>query len=442
MKNNHKQAFTIAEALITFSLIGIIFVLGVKSINIRPNNNYNKLYWQAFNTLYQASKAYQSEWAAKSIENCTCNYDPDQMDCYRAECWRNSTIEHKCSACKNQERNYLGGTKNIDRKFPGFLFDESISNALAGRGQDEEFCEKLISRINTFPSGRCKSFISVANPAVIKNSNSQGGKKFTEAFTYATENEDGTFEQIYNEGGISPSFIALNGQKFYISSVVTANSPKALGTAWNNFGKQERESYRFVVVDLNGDSKPNSQFKTNSMDPDTVLFAITSMGDVIPLGLPEFTKTYINASVYYPNDLNDDGTRMYPDIKSKPMTLWEAKSYAWSNETCGGGSNQLPYGSAVSDNEPLSQSAKFYAVAAYCKGNTKNCANKNARKTAIYADSLFTNLVLQFLFKAENSTELYPYLTQSECIYNSKENGCEAITSVSETPTCAIDFEH
>ena len=438
---NTRFAFTIAEALMTFVLMGAIFVVTVGNINFKPVNNYTKLYWQAFNTLYQASKSVHQEWEAESVEKCpSCNNNSNQATCYRSECWRNSTVQN-CPNCAGQERTYLGGTSNIDRDFPGFLYNHNINNALAGRGQDKEFCKKLTEKINTLPSGKCESFISVANPYTITNDNKTGGKNFLEAFSYALENSDGTYEQVYADGGISPSFVALNGQKFYISSVVTANTPEMLGSAWAHFSHKNRESYRFVVVDLNGDSKPNTQFIKNSKNPDIVLFAINSMGDVIPLGLPEFSRSYINAVVYYPNDLNDDGSRMYPNIKSEPVTLWYAKSLAFGNETCGGGANPLPYGSAVSSIEPFSQSAKFYAVATTCKNNVKGCSNKNAGENEIYADELFVHLVMQFLFKEENSTDLYPYLTKSECVYNSAENGCTPIYSESEAPPCAIDIK-
>lgn len=437
-----KKAFTIAEALVTFTLMGTIFVITISNLNISATDNYTKLYWQAFNTLYQASKSVYQDWQKEVSETClSCVLDCNLNTCYKASCWRGNKSEY---GCDEQERLYLGGTTNIGRDFPGFLFNNNINNALAGRGQDEKFCEKLTGKINSFPASRCKSFISIANPNKLENDGSKNkGVNFLNAFSYAIDKGGGVYEPVNEKGGISPSFIALNGQRFYISSVVTANSPKALGTAWTNFEHPTRESYRFVVVDLNGDSKPNSQFQTGFKNPDIVLFAINSVGDVIPLGLPEFSKSYMNVVVYHPNDLKEDGTRMYPKIKSDPSTLWYAKGYAFGNETCGGAAQPLPYGSAVSSVEPFSQSAKFYATATHCsKNGIAACADRNVAEDGVYADTLFTHLVMQFLYRKEDSAELYPYLKKSECVKNSAENGCTTIQNDNEAPACAIDIVH
>ena len=439
-KMNKKKkiiGFTIAEALVSFTLMGIIFVASIS--NIRRNENYHKLYWQAFNTLYQASKSIHEEWEGAN-SSCSCSTSKSSLNnCYKASCWRNSNVVN-CTGCERQEREFPGGTTNIDRDFPGFLYNNSIYDALSARGQDKAFCEKFVEKINTLPTGRCASFISVADPKVVTNNSSNGGKNFFKAFTFAELQDDGTYKRNDMEG-ISPSFTALNGQQFYISSVVSANTSKELGSTWIDFLHTSRESYRFVVVDLNGNSPPNSQFVTGTKNPDLVLFAINSMGEVIPLGLPEFSKTYINAVVYYPKDLNSDGSPMYPKQKSDPMTLWDAKAHAFGNES---GSAIQPYSRAISSTEPLSQSSKFYATALWCQGKASTCNNRNVKADGVYADDLFVNLVLQFLFKSENSTEIYPYLTNSAKVVLSTKNGCSLITrdDPNNAPTCAIDFEH
>ena len=133
---------------------------------------------------------------------------------------------------------------------------------------------------------------------------------------------------------------------------------------------------------------------------------------------------------------------MYPNIKSEPMLLWNAKKVAFGNDICGGATAPLPYGAAVASVEPFSQSSRFYAVATACKGNVSACADKDVAADGIYADKLFVHLVMQFLFKKEGSTDLYPFLTERECIKNSAENGCEPINSEGGTPSCAIDIEH
>ena len=442
MRKVSKFAFTIAEALITVFLIGVIFVLTTNTINITYKDNYNKLYWQAFNTLYQSSKSLYNDWKYEAEKSCPsgCNNNADEQTCYLAQCWRNSQVSEECVNCQGQERQYLGGTKNMDRDFPGFLYNHNMINALIGYGEDKSFCEKLSAKINVYPAKKCESFISVANPRSISDNNETGGQNFLNAFSYAIEKDDGSWEQV-NDGGISPSFIALNGQRFYISSVVSANTSVKLGEVWEKFAHPSRESYRFVVVDINGDSKPNSQFKTGSRNPDIVLFAINSTGDVIPLGLPEFSQAYINAEVYYPNDLHEDGTRLYEVKSQEPMSLWNAKFWAFGQSD--DGSTNAPYRRTISQFEPLSQSSKLYATAFACKDNAKACGNKDVASDGIYADRLFVHLVLQFLYKEENSRETY--LSENEDYQNRQDavkNGCTSASAESDQLPCAIDFMH
>ena len=241
-----------------------------------------------------------------------------------------------------------------------------------------------------------------------------GGVEFKKAFATDSRNE------------IEPSFIAANGQRFYISSTVTANLMHQVAG-----NEAQRKTYRFVVVDLNGAAGPNSQFKTGGKFPDLVLFAITTKGDVIPLGLPEFYKTYINAIVQYPEFLNKrdphDSTKFLRNLQreSDYMTLSDAKKHAW-----GPGIGQVDgviYSQAYSADEPLSYSSLFYYNANMCKGGNNKCVSSGANDT--YVDDLYSQIVMQFLytepFEKSGNAQVLPQLTTSTTpVPVAEEKGC------------------
>lgn len=438
MKKNKYVAFTIAEAIVSFILIGMLFVLTLTGLNRKTD--YHILYLQAFNTLYQASKTAYSEWSTNT--KCSCNKNENERDiCGLSKCWRNSKYTEN-NAAKEQERTYEYGTKYIDRDWPGFLYGNNPDGVYISSINNTDFCEILTKYINTYSGNKCQNFIyeidnKDANP-------DENAVKFYDLF----KTND-------NKKGLSPTFTASNGQQFYISDVVTANFKKDDAESFNHLS---RESYRLVVVDLNGKSSPNSQFKKKSSNPDLVLFAITSLGDVIPLGLPEFTKEYINAAIYYPNYTTEDGSRKHP-VKSETMTLWKAKQKAWGYSKADANSISM---SPVSVHEPLSQSAKLYKIAEQCRG--KKCSNQvctgkytdknnNTRNIKVtctdsttkerYADNLLVELILQFMYSKEGKFNEENNAMYSMDINNfvDSEHDCITVKKESDSPTCGIDFE-
>lgn len=443
LKRNKVYAFSIMEVLISFILIGIIFIATIVGFN--KKEHYDKLYWQAFNTLFQASKSIQADWQGEvNDDKCTCSTNPDADEtCYKPACWRNSKIKNE--ACRGLETGYLKGTKNIERDFPGFLYNHDMVDALIGQGQDREFCLKFTEKINTAPGSKCESFISATDENLAGVNSSKGGVNFYNVFSSVNQYDEDTKDKT-GGGGILPSFTAANGQQFYISSPVTANF-SIVGepddhTDWSSYEHIARESYRFVVVDLNGKSAPNTQFKLKNKNPDLVLFIINALGDVIPLGLPEFSREYLNAVVYYPTDLNPDGTLKYPNVKSEPMSLWKAKKYAWGMEK-ENDTNKPPYRSPISESEPLSISSKIYATAVLCQGKS-SCSQSDVKAGGRYADDLFVNLVLQFIYSKEGSADFYPEIASGDTDNTkpSTENGCKEVSQKGDIPVCTIDFEH
>ena len=95
-------------------------------------------------------------------------------------------------------------------------------------------------------------------------------------------------------------FITHNGMKFYISPRV---------------GNVETDgvSFHLIFVDINGNKKPNSALyvpgtEANSFrvtDPDIFAFAALPFGRVTPIGIPEYEKRYMTATVVYKNETQE-----------------------------------------------------------------------------------------------------------------------------------------
>ncbi|MBQ7286993.1 MAG: hypothetical protein IJW73_04450 [Candidatus Gastranaerophilales bacterium] len=438
MKKNHKfgirKAFTLFEALVCFAIMGAVFASTLTQIKI--NDKYQKLYWVAFDTLLQASKNASSAFTGNI--GCRCSQYTGLVDgcdennacvCWHPDCWNLTWTsqydptrpENDYSTGYRLEQYHAGGTPH-HREWPGFLYGNEGAGDYDGTGTDYAFCKLITSKINTLlPIGECRSFISGVNNKTIKAK----GVNFYQAFCTSGDKD---IPCVGHE--IEPTFVAANGQRFYISSVLTANAND------NVFGPiYERHAYRFVVVDLNGSAGPNTQFKTSIRYPDIVLFAIDSSGNVIPLGLPEFYQNYIQAVVQYDEytnkiDPNDPTKYLKNDIiQSQPMSLWDAKKRAWGPQKGHAGNSM--YGQGFSKNEPLSTSSIFYFNANRCRET--NCVTNTRNST--YADDLYVHLVMQFLYSAEGSSEVPKWLYDSTDLGVDSERGCTTGES-----TCKIEF--
>ena len=361
--NLKEKAFTVAEIIVCFAIMALIFTATIT--NVVRNDNYYKLYWTAFDTLFQAAHNAQAQFSgllpATDVGSNAAEVCKDEGHHYTKECW---SYEYKEEGSTGPgvrlETLWPGGTEHT-RAYPDFLYGDPFLNTYDGTGTDTPFCQLLTAQLNTiFSANECKSFISSVNTNLYSSSNvKKKGAEFLKAFA-SDETKDSNIEEI------EPSFVAANGQRFYISSVVTANSMhKAFGE------EKQRKSYRFVVVDLNGSAGPNSQFRTHSKLPDLVLFAITANGDVIPLGLPEYMKSYINAIVQYPEFLNKkdpkDPTKFLRNtvLESDTMTLFDAKRHAWGPKA-GANDPGIIYSQGYSEDEPMSYSSVFYFNANSC----------------------------------------------------------------------------
>lgn len=132
-------------------------------------------------------------------------------------------------------------------------------------------------------------------------------------------------------------FRASNGTKFYISSIKDASVCSELDSS-SNCSAYETVKYFIVYVDLNGDNHPNkldrifhkngSNFEYDDLVlPDIVPFAVTTRGEVVPMGYPVIEKSYLTSRVKYPADLNNLDDKNYSDS----ITFYEAFHRAWGN---------------------------------------------------------------------------------------------------------------
>lgn len=477
-----KKAFTIVELIVCMLIIGVLSVIMLNVSTKKSANQYAKLYNTAYDTLVQAvGNAYLDWTPEKNIpQNKTaldyCGLIATQEYFWSKSCWEiyTATVPSspnitKCpkmgknSICFNynkkyyilkndkgatDESYYYSGILGFPRKYPSYLMGKRhnsgdyIGGRYDGWGTDEAFCKDLVQYINTIDSKNdCKSFITGFNNSKLDLKKGHGFHKIFCAATppqngQAVNRDDNCNESAKNS--ILPSFIAANGQKFYISGLTSANFP--IMANGSDEALRERRYYRFVAVDLNGDSGPNRQYakgakfpwtleagatavEDSGSYPDIVLFALTDNGQVIPLGLPEFTTVYATAKVYFPEFLdkvNADGTFVRNSLTvSDTMDLYSAKLMAWSDN--GANAPNLLFGQSVDEHNPLSLAEMFYWVALNC--GTKGCGDPNGKNNAkpkgimeygigregtsdsakipLYADRLMSNLVRQFIFKEQ-----------------------------------------
>ena len=132
----------------------------------------------------------------------------------------------------------------------------------------------------------------------------------------------------------NPHFIAANGMKFWIGHITF---PNGAGNSKNTYATLRNEQnniestvrYYVVIVDLNGDMRPNRIESADSNDTkigDIVAFAVTDTNQVVPLGRPEIDRRYLSARVVYNVNLDDNSSE---NSTSNSLTYFQAKRFAW-----------------------------------------------------------------------------------------------------------------
>lgn len=141
----------------------------------------------------------------------------------------------------------------------------------------EGLCNRLKEFVNTAPNqGNCK--------ATEINDNSNNGDQFDDKHI---------------------KFVASNSFRYYITGLKhidcansnsSSNKQLCAGTTSNNV------DYFVVYVDINGEKKPNrvGMNPNDEIYPDIVPFAVTTMGEVAPMGYPIYSPIYLTAKIKYP----------------------------------------------------------------------------------------------------------------------------------------------
>lgn len=424
-----KKAFNLAEILLVLAIIGTISILSLQVIR-KSNDDYRRMYYTAYNTLVQAAGNAALEWNP----TCSCSDFENRSDdmllgtCWADACWKH--FEYKNGTAGNSVN--LG----VRRDYPGFLMGSYTKGSFTGYATDSNFCKTLTSKLNTINETiECQYFI---NAYALNNKSNQRidyskGNEFLDTFCskQMTKPSEYTNETINKcETEIQPSFITANGQRFYISKLLSTNANLQRYPDTNGNPKINREFFRLVAVDLNGINGPNTQLtRASGKLPDIVLFAIRSDGTVVPLGLPEINRNYAGAIVQYPEFLRkiDSATgtiERNTTTQSGSTTIFAAKALAWGFETGKGIdiNTDTAYGQVFSEMEPLSYSTLLYQMSSLCRpieaggsGSSSTCPTNR------YTDELLARLVTQFLYNKKGSSETIPLNSEPDA---DTDHGC------------------
>ena len=407
-----KKAFNLTEVLLVLAIIATISIISLPSIK-SSSDDYRGMYYTAYNALVQAVGNAALEWNP----NCTCtefeNLNEEMLHetCWTKACWDRFEEDSKGNSAD------LG----IAREYPGFLMGDPTIGNFDGYATDSYFCKTLTSKLNTInETTECQYFI---NAYANKNKDGEDldystGIDFKTAFCnrHVTRPSEYDFDNVEKcEYEIQPSFITANGQRFYISKLLSTNADSR--EFLNTTGEQKinREFFRLVAVDLNGNNGPNTQLQKNSGKlPDIVLFGLRSNGTVVPLGLPEFNRNYASAIVQYPKQLkafDEDGNIITNNEKqSSALPLYDAKVKAWGIHAGSGAdiNSDVAYGQVFSEMEPLSYSPLLYQMSIACRPTKSGGEAPQAGSTCPtnrYIDELLARIVTQFTFDKNGSSQ-------------------------------------
>ena len=102
------------------------------------------------------------------------------------------------------------------------------------------------------------------------------------------------------------------------------------------YGHEYNIDYFIVWIDINGEKEPNRiTCNKTRLYPDIVPFALTTRGEVIPMGFPIYNTLYLTAKIKYPTEIEieeqaDGSTREVFDNKSSAsLSFYKAIYGAW-----------------------------------------------------------------------------------------------------------------
>ncbi len=319
----YKSGFTLAEILLSMTIIGVIMALSVGSIKsvkssyttlayfahknvvdmvgilyggtmtssdrTRRTGNANNV--TANGTTYHFIKQIDSDAATNGYyigqgkqcskyENGQCVYYTNQVLGVDQLKYGNEALQPMVTQCKINDANHKGYGKLVNvLKNDKELYAASglcgADRASASGSSQNLFCKSLIALTNNSGSNHCTLYKSAIQTGASEPS-----------FT--------------NLNPANPNFTLTNGMRVYISE-------------WN-FDASNISSiygYRLIGVDLNGKTGPNREYDGSKTPADIVTFLVLDNGEVYPLGIAadnlvdkkNKTLQYLNARVkgYYFN---------------------------------------------------------------------------------------------------------------------------------------------
>ena len=237
--NRNKFGFTLAEVLVSVAIIGVIMAISVHSIKIVKSSYTSLAYFAHKNVVNMVGVLNAGGSPDDSIKDSEGNSLPSMI----AQCKNsNGAIVQVLKSDREYENDF--GTPDCSQRVNS---NEEVKNL---------FCHSMVSIANTAGRTRCDTLFQ----------------------TNLSTNNDSTaaFEEPYisNLDYDSPTFIATNGQRYYISE--WAYNPVISDT----YG------YRLIAVDLNGTARPNKTERDGlTPPPDIITFMVLDNGEVYPLGV-------------------------------------------------------------------------------------------------------------------------------------------------------------
>ena len=240
LMRKNKKSFTLTEVLLSMAIIGFVLAMSMSTIKI-VKSSYTALTYFAFKNI---QNMVGETFAGSLPHESLLNKDGSRMP-------------YPLTRCIYEKYTDRGVAINV--LISDYEYGESEQRGLpecSARGNLQEnstniFCKALAGILNVSGPVNCDNL-------------------------YESRLDDNgepeiVLSNVYENN--VPNFITTNGQRYYIS-YWTMNDNVS-----NDFG------YRVIAVDLNGKSRPNTQYATSKNVPDIVSFLVLDNGEVLPLGV-------------------------------------------------------------------------------------------------------------------------------------------------------------
>ena len=237
--NKNKFGFTLAEVLVSLAVIGVIMALSVNSIKIIKSSYTSLAYFTHKNIVNMVGVLNAGDSPYENLKDNEGNSLPSMI----AQCKNSNGAIVQVLKSDREYQNDFGTPNCSDRH----LSEQEVKNL---------FCKSMVAIANTAGKTRCDN--------LFQTNLSESGSSST------------AFEEPYitNLDYNNPTFIATNGQRYYLSE-------------WTyNPVISDTYGYRLIAVDLNGTSRPNTTERDGlTPPPDIITFMVLDNGIVYPLGV-------------------------------------------------------------------------------------------------------------------------------------------------------------